>query len=750
MTSVNHKFWRRGATRAGKHDVDRARLLTLSQKSLLIFALISFLTSCSSNYDEIGSSADWKVSLGDKYSSQYSHLNQINRNNVEQLEVAWTYRSGDADTLANSQIQANPLIIDGTLYSTTPKLNVIALDAATGEPKWRYNPFPDTAEVVTWLNVNRGVTYWEDGNDKRILFTAGPDLYALDTSTGKPIESFGINGKASLKAGFEERAEELYVVTTSPGIIYEDLIIIGSRVSEGEDAAPGDIRAFNVRTGKLQWTFHTIPQSGEFGYDTWEDPDAWQNIGGANSWAGMALDETRGIVYIPTGTASPDFYGGNRKGSNLFGNSLLALDAKTGERIWHYQTVHHDLWDRDLPSAPNLVTVTHDGREIDAVSQTTKTGFVFLFDRETGAPLFPIEEVPVPTETNLEGEEIWPTQPIPTLPKPFTRQHLPDSSLNPFVSEEVQADLRNQLSTLKRTHMYEPPSLEGTLIYPGYDGGAEWGGSAFDPETGILYVNSNEVPWTLTMVPSEGRGNGTANNSIAFGENTYMNYCIACHGPDREGTGNNPSLIGVDELYTPQEMLELINTGRRMMPGFQYLSENRKKSVINFLMDKNHFEVDLASSDKQELTSEPQTSPYVMTGYRKFQTPDGYPASSPPWGRLNAINLNTGEIEWQVPLGEYPKLADQGIPTTGTENYGGPVVTAGGLIFIAATLDEKIRAFDKDSGELLWEYKLPVAGYATPSVYSIDGKQYVVIACGGGKLGTKSGDYYIAFSLPNS
>ncbi|MDZ7721000.1 MAG: pyrroloquinoline quinone-dependent dehydrogenase [Balneolaceae bacterium] len=751
LITKHNKEWRKRPACAGDDAVAQARTLAPSQLSFLVLLVFSFLLiSCSSEFDEIGASEDWKVSLGDKYSSQYSRLDQINRENVSQLEVAWAYRSGDADTVANSQIQANPLIIDGTLYSTTPRLNVVALDASTGEQQWRFNPFPDTLEIQTWLNVNRGVSFWESGNDKRILFTAGPDLYALNAANGERVKSFGENGKASLKAGFQGRAEDLYVVTTSPGIVYEDLIIIGSRVSEGDDAAPGDIRAFNIRTGELEWTFHTIPHPGEFGYDTWEDPDAWKKIGGANSWAGMALDEERGIVYIPTGSASPDFYGGNRKGSNLFANSLLALDAATGERIWHYQTVHHDLWDRDLPSAPNLVTVTHNGEEIDAVSQTTKTGYIFLFDRETGEPLFPIEEVPVPAETNLEGEEVWPTQPRPTIPEPITRQHLPDSAINPYVSEEIQEDLKNQLQTLKRAHMYEPPSLEGTLMVPGYDGGAEWGGSAFDPETGILYVNSNEVPWTLTMVPAEAQAPGSAESSIAFGESTYMSYCIACHGPDREGTGNNPTLIGVEDLYSPEEILELINTGRRMMPGFNHLSEERKQSVVNFLLNETHFDVDLSSSDKQELTSESESSPYVMTGYNKFRTPEGYPASSPPWGTLNAINLNTGEYMWKIPFGEYPKLAEEGIPTTGTENYGGPVVTAGGVLFIAATLDEKIRAFDKETGELLWEYKLPVAGYATPSVYSVDGKQYVVIACGGGKLGTKSGDYYIAFTLPNS
>jgi quinoprotein glucose dehydrogenase len=713
------------------------------------FILIFLLTgSCAEQKDRVGAAEDWAVSLGDKMSSQYSHLDQITRENVDQLEVAWSYRSGDADTVANSQIQANPLIIDGTLYTTTPRLSVVALDASSGKEKWRFTTFPDSTEIVAWLNVNRGVTYWEEGEDRRVLFTAGPELYALNADTGEPIAEFGNNGKTSLKQGLDASAEELYVVATSPGIIYEDLIIIGSRVSEGADAAPGDIRAFNVRSGELAWTFHTIPRPGEFGHDTWEDPDAWQRIGGANNWAGMALDEERGIVYVPTGSASPDFYGGGRKGSNLFANTLLALDAATGERVWHFQTIRHDLWDRDLPSPPNLVTVKHEGETIDAVSQTTKTGFLYLFNRVTGEPLFPIRDEPVPSDSDLGGESVWPEQPVPEMPAPFVRQTLHPDSLNPFVSDKVQEDLRSQLLSLNSSHMFEPPSLEGTLIYPGFDGGAEWGGSAFDPETGLLYVNSNDVPWYMTMVPVQQSASDASENLMVLGENTYTNYCMACHGTDRQGGGNFPTLIGTDTLYTASEMLELINTGRRMMPGFHYLSEQRKQALVNYLMDEVHFDIELSEADKIELNNERGVTPYVMTGYNKFRTPEGYPANTPPWGQLHAIDLNTGEYKWQVPLGEYPSLKERGISPTGTENYGGPVVTAGGVVFIAATLDEMIRAFDKITGELLWEHPLPAAGYATPSVYSVDGKQYVVIACGGGKLGTPSGDSFIAFALP--
>lgn len=725
----------------------------------LITAVVTFsvaaltFSACSpdSQQNHIGSEENWPVSLGDKHSSQYSGLDQITRENAGDLELAWLYRSGDVDTTANSQLQANPIIIDGILYSTTPRLQVIALDAASGEQKWMFNPFPDSSGIVTWLNVNRGVTHWSDGDDSRILFTAGPDLYALNAETGAPIETFGSNGRASLKQGMDERAEDLYVVTTTPGIIFSDLIIVGSRVSEGSDAAPGDIRAINVRTGELEWNFHTIPRPGEFGHDTWEDPDAWKKFGGANNWAGMALDEERGIVYLPTGSTSPDFYGGGRLGSNLFANSLLALNAATGERIWHFQTIHHDLWDRDLPSPPNLVTVTHNGETIDAVAQATKTGYIFLFNRETGEPLFPIEEAEVPVNSDLEGEEVWPTQPRPLKPEPFIRQNMTAENINPFVSDSVQQELRIQLSNLKSSHMFEPPSLQGTLMYPGYDGGAEWGGSAYDPETGLLYVNSNEVPWTLTMVPSGNNSDLNPSSDMKeYGRSIYLNTCIACHGPDLKGSGNNPSLIDVENRYSPGEILDLINSGRRMMPGFNHIAESQKKAIVNYLIGENHFEIDF-EADKMEIVGESdQYIPYQMTGYKKFQTPEGYPASSPPWGKLNAIDLNTGEYVWQIPLGEYPSLRDRGIPPTGTENYGGPVVTAGGVVIIAATLDEKIRAFDKQTGELLWEYKLPAAGYATPSTYSVNGKQYIVIACGGGKLGTESGDYFLAFSLPES
>lgn len=716
-----------------------------------LFYLLILLSFCSCKLDSENKYDTWSSYLGDKSVSHYSSLNQIDTNNVQNLKVAWIYHTGDTNSAVKQQIQCNPIIIDSVLYGTSPQLKLFALNAATGKPIWIFDPFANTGKTKVEINVNRGVTYWSDGNDKRIFYTAGSFLYAIDAATGKLISSFGNDGKTDLHDDLDRDVKDLYVVSTSPGIIYKDLLILGTRVAEGGDAAPGHIRAYDVHTGKRKWIFHTIPHPGELEYDTWENKEAWKYTGGANCWAGMSLDEKRGVVYISTGSPTFDFYGGFRKGKNLFANCVVALNAATGKYIWHFQTIHHDLWDRDLPAPPNLVTITRDGKRVDAVAQITKTGYIFVLDRDNGKPLFPVNEMPVPDSSTLIGEEPWPTQPVPELPKSFALQSFSQADINTLVPQSSQDSIRKKIAELQTGNMFLPPSEKGTILLPGFDGGGEWGGAAYDPATGYLYINANQVPWTLTMVKANAENKRSQETVAEHGRAVYINNCMACHGKNREGNGSYPTLQDINKKYTAAQVSEIINNGRRMMPSFKQIADDDKKALLTFLLDlkkegKNQF----IATDNKEVISKTKKSPflpYTMTGYNKLRTPEGYPASRPPWGTLTAINLNTGETMWHNPLGQYAELSKKGIPVTGTENYGGAVVTKGGLLFIAATLDGKLRAFNKRTGKLLWETTLPAAGFATPSTYEIHGKQYLVIACGGGKLDTPSGDSYVAFAL---
>lgn len=711
-----------------------ASILRASSEILLMkflsFLAFAFLISCSQPNDQY---KGWRIKGGTADGIQYSQLNQITKENVGTLQVAWSYRTHDADTIKNrTQLQCNPIIVNGVLYATSTKLKAFAVEAATGKELWKFEP----GEENPGLGVNRGVTYWEEGEDKRILYSFGENLYAIDARTGKKIETFGTEGRVSLKEGLGDRAAKLMVLSNTPGVIYKNLIIMGSRVHEGPIAAPGHLRAFDVTTGKLVWVFHTIPQPGEPGYETWPE-DAWKRVGGANAWAGMSVDHKRGLVFASTGSASFDFYGGNRKGQNLYANCVLALNAETGERKWHYQIIHHDMWDRDLPASPVLVTVNHDGKKIDAVVQVTKSGYAYLFNRENGEPLFPIEEIPVPS-SDLDGEEAWPTQPIPTKPAPFARQVFTEDMIN-TITPEGEAYVKEKFKGLRTGRLFIPPSKEGTIVFPGFDGGAEWGGSSFDPESGVLYVNANEMPWILQMVDVRMKGDAWAGISL------YRTHCATCHGIDRGGDGHVfPAIKNLQEKYNKESLKKFVLTGKGVMPAFSHLSDTDRDAIARYVLD---LQERTADEKKGSFERDPDIL-YSNTGYNRFLTPEGYPAVEPPWGTLNAIDLNKGEIKWQVPLGEFKELKEKGVPATGTENYGGSVATAGGVIFIAATRDEKFRAFDKETGKILFEYQLPSAGYATPSVYQVDGKQYVVIACGGGKMGTKSGDSYIAFALP--
>ena len=674
---------------------------------------------------------NWSEYNGNAARDHYSPLNQVTALNVAQLSVAWTYASGGADTVQNrTQIQCNPLIINGVLYGVSADTQVFALDAATGKQHWR------THLTDTGGTTSRGVTHWADKKGGRLFFGAGPWLYALDAATGERIASFGDSGRINLKAGLERPGADNYVVSNTPNTIYKNLLIVGVRVAESETALLGDIRAYDVQSGRLVWTFHTIPKAGELGYSTWSPQPARQHVGGANAWAGMAIDRKRGIVYIPTGSAAYDFYGGNRKGNNLFANCLLALDAKTGKRLWHYQLVHHDIWDRDPPAPPTLLTVTHRGQRVDAVAQITKQGHIFVFDRMTGKPLFPIDEQPFPAST-IPEEQTSPTQPIPRLPQPFSRQQFTVVDFNHWVTN--QDSLIGVLRRAQTGGPYRPVTTQMTIFFPGTDGGGQWGGAAADPQ-GVLYIPSKEIPVYTSLVKRE----TVTSRSTVTGEQLYQQQCGACHGTDRRGShdGSYPSLVDLAKRATQEQVETLLLTGRGLMPSFSHLPEPERQVLIRYLLTL-HNENQLVSSKIR-----PTSVPYQHTGYNRWYDPNGYPVNTPPWGTLTATDLNTGKRRWQVPLGEYAELTAKGIPPTGTDNYGGPLITKSDLLFIAASRDAHLRAFDTQTGRLLWQHDLPAAGYASPSTYSVNGRQYVVIACGGGKLKTKSGDQYVAFALP--
>jgi quinoprotein glucose dehydrogenase len=710
--------------------------MIIKKKTLLLPIVFLFVlfAGCNTGTDHpTYGSREWKEYLGGPERNHYSPLDQINAGNANKLSIAWEYHTGDS-----GQIQCNPIIVNGVLYAMTATATPFAIDAASGKEIWK-----GTSEGPDFFNTSRGLSYWEDGDDKRILYTRGPWLYAVDARNGRPITSFGDSGHVSLKAGLGETSEDKMVISNTPGTVYEDLIIMPLRLSEGTDAALGHVQAFNIRTGKLAWVFHTIPHPGEFGYESWPK-ETYKNtsgVGAANNWSGMSVDRKRGILFVPTGSAAYDFYGANREGSNLFANCLLALDAKTGKRIWHFQFVHHDILDRDAPAPPNLVTVTHDGRKIDAVAQVTKQGYVFLFDREYGTPLFPIREVPVPG-SDIYNEEAWPTQPIPTKPEPYARQTLREEDISPYA--ENRQELIDSLRKSRSEGPFTPLSERGTIIYPGLDGGAEWGGAAADPD-GILYLNSNEMAWRISLGPSNSEAQNT---SMTPGQSLYASSCRTCHGTQRKGNpaSGYPSLVDIGSRRSREEVITVIEKGKGMMPAFPRFSEKEKKALTGFL-----FNDEKVAEPPKEPGLKPEKDvkvSYSISGYVKFLDKNGLPAVRPPWGTLNAINLNTGEYVWKVPFGETPELKAKGLPQTGSESYGGPVITASGIMFIAGTKDGYFRIYDKKDGKLIHQIQLPAAAFATPSTYEVNGKQYVVLACGGTKLGAKGGDSYIAFALP--
>ena len=675
---------------------------------------------------------DWPVYGGQGAQDHYSTLSQINRTNVKDLVVAWKYDTGEQ----GGDLEATPIIVGNVLYTLTPSHGVIALDAASGKLLWKFE-----ANVPGFAR-SRGVSYWTDGHESRIFAAFRNDLFALDASTGKLIPSFGEDGLIDLRKGLREPYQEQSVQLTTPGTVYKDLIIVGGQNPETHPAPPGDIRAFDVRTGALRWTFHTIPHPGEFGYETWPK-DAWKNAGAANNWAGMTLDSKRGVVYVPTGSAVFDFYGGDRVGDDLFADSLIALDAETGKRLWHFQGVHHDLWDRDFPAPPALLTVTHNGKRVDAIAQTTKSGYVFLLDRTTGESLFPLKESAYPA-SNVPGEVTSPTQSLPTLPEPYVQQSVSEDTLTNR-TPEAHAWALKQFKTFIAGGQFIPPSVDKlTIDMPGFAGGGEWGGPAVDPTTGVFYVNSNNTAWLvgLTVPPPPG----------SPGEKIYQNQCSMCHGINRAGTPPSiPALRGIEGILTDEEIAATIRQGKGRMPPFNSLSDQEVESLVHYLTRAPQQQQRRAASESQPAATQTQNDmPYKTIGFRRFLDPEDYPATAPPWGALSAIDMNTGKYLWKIPFGEYPELVAKGMGNTGSDNYGGPVVTAGGLLFIGATVfDQKFHAYDSHTGKLLWETELPFSGLATPATYMVNGKQYIVIAASGGQTSKKpSGGVYIAFALP--
>ena len=617
----------------------------MSRRPASMLASACILAMSSPALSAAPNSADWPSYGGNAAGTRYSSLTQINRSNVATLKQAWRFDLSSAAGLENQ-----PIVIDGILY-TVGDGKVLALDAATGKEKWSFAPTPP-------LVGTRGQAWWSDGKESRLFASSGNFVYSIDPATGKPDPAFADGGRLDLREHLRGDPSANFLRHGSPVNVWKDMIITAGGVNEKTPASPGDIRAWDARTGKLRWVFHTIPHPGEEGYDTWPK-DAYQRAGGANSWTGNVLDEKRGILYVATGSASDDFYGGERLGDNLYADSIIALDANTGKKLWAYQAVHHDLWDDDFAVPPILITIHKDGKTIDAVAATNKTSYLYVLDRVTGKPIFPIKEEPVPQNT-LPGDVASPTQPVPQVTPPLSRLTVSPEELTNR-TPEANAWARAKLSTFFNGPHFTPVQKDQeTIVAPGFSGGSEWGGMSYDPNLQYLFVNSENIVWTTA----------------------------------------------VTDFPKPA-------------PGAPPAPEPHSR--------------------------------FGFSGYHKFYDEDGYPAVAPPWGNLTAIDMKTGKFAWRIPFGEYPELAAKGMKDTGTENYGGSVATASGLLFIGATnFDRKFHVYDSATGKLVWETELPYAGNATPATYMVNGKQYIVIGTSSARdrKATDRGSAYVAYALP--
>jgi len=587
---------------------------------------------------------EWNHYGGDAGASRYSPASRITKSNVKSLKVAWTHKTADSNARPATSIECTPIVVDGVLYLTTARVKVQALDAASGKLLWTFDPGEGVAARRA-PGVNRGVCYWEEGDDRRIFATYRDQLWAINAKTGKPVEGFGAKGMLDLKENFDHDMKGLTFKHSSPVVVFKDVVITGGGGGEGPyPEAPGHIRGWDAKTGQRRWIFHTIPKPGEFGHETWSG-DSWKYTGGTNNWGGMSVDTKRGLVIAGIGSPSFDYWGGNRSGDNLFGNCVLAIDALTGKRKWHYQIVRHDIWDYDMPCQAAVITMKYGGKTVDAVVQPTKQAFLFFLDRETGKPVYPVEERSIPG-SKMPGEVLAKSQPHPLKPPPVSRIGWQEDWITD-ISPEARAHVKAIVDKLEHGKLFHPAPMSGGIIHPGFRGGPLWGGCSFDPKRNCVFISSDETT-----------------NWISFEESK---------------------------------------------PGM-----NVK---------------------------------YALSNRRELLDHEGYPGIKPPWGYMTAIDLEKGDFKWRVVNGEFKELTRRGVKKTGTPSHGGCICTAGGVVFMAGTFDKMIRAFDSDTGEVLWQYELPAGGFATPMTYEAGGKQYVVIAAAGGKSGSEANDEFIAFSL---
>ena len=699
----------------------------------------------------------WKHYAGAADGAQYSALAQINRSNVSQLQVAWSYSTGDGN-----KYLFNPIVVDRTMYVLAQNNSVVALDATTGRQVWIH-----PTESKMGLITNRGINYWEspDRSDRRLIFTVDNLLEEIDAKTGHPIADFGDLGRVDLRKGLGRDPASLALVqSTTPGRVFEDLLILGSATNEEYASGPGDIRAYDIRNGQLVWTFHTVPHPGELGYDTWPK-EAWKTVGGANAWSGLSLDEKRGIVYVPTASPKYNFYGADRAGANLFGDCLLALNARTGKLIWYFQMVHHDIWDYDNGTAPMLLTVQHTGKRLDVVAQVGKEGFVWVFDRETGEPLWPIEERPVP-KSRMPGEVTWPTQPFPLKPPPFARQSFTEKDLSPFLEPEEREQLRRTMQSARNEGLFTPPGLTDTIEMPGNNGGANFQGAAVDPRNGTLFVVSKDLPCLLKLELDTTENLEEGSSQLERGRTVFQSHCSLCHGRDLRGQPPAvPALIDVASRLDAEDLRKVITHGRGPMPASSRFSPVQLDSLVAFLLHPEHPPANSPAyssvATRGAQTSQSTEKLQYRSGFGFMFTQSGLPAIAPPWTTLTAYDLNKGTIRWQVPLGEVPELASKGFKDTGSHfPKVGPVVTAGGIIF-TGTRDRKVRALDSATGNVLWEHQVAAGLEGMPAIYQIDGREYVVF-CAAAQATTRTHDVpgrpalqtpipgaYVAFALPD-